>query len=231
MTGWIIAFVILFLLAILPLGAHVRYDADGTVVKLIVGPVRWRLIPKKPKKPKKEKNVQCAEKPESKPEIKPKKERKKMEPAPAAEVKPESAEAHQEKPEKKGGKIQDFWPFVQLAGRLLNHFRWKLLIRRLDVDVVLGGSDPADLAIKYGRLNGVIGSLNPWLERNFRIRQRDLWCSCDFTTDQTLMTADAAISLSLGHLLWMVLKYGVLALLELIKLKNKRNPKKAVQSK
>ena len=79
MTGWIIAFVILFLLAILPLGAHVRYDADGTVVKLIIGPVRWQLIPKKPKKPKKEKNVQCAEKPESKPEIKPKKERKKME--------------------------------------------------------------------------------------------------------------------------------------------------------
>ena len=57
--GWIIAFCILFLLAILPLGASVLYDADGPRVRVVAGPLKIQVFPmkKKPKKdkPKKEK--------------------------------------------------------------------------------------------------------------------------------------------------------------------------------
>ena len=55
--GWLITLGILILLAILPLGVSVRYDAMGPLVRLIVGPGKITLYPrpKKEKKPKKEK--------------------------------------------------------------------------------------------------------------------------------------------------------------------------------
>ena len=47
---------VLILLALIPLGAHVRYDAEGPRVALVVGPFKIRLLPKKAKKQKKSKN-------------------------------------------------------------------------------------------------------------------------------------------------------------------------------
>ena len=38
--GWWITLGILALLAVLPLGVSVAYDADGAVVKVILGPVK-----------------------------------------------------------------------------------------------------------------------------------------------------------------------------------------------
>ena len=58
--GWLITLGILTLLAILPLGVSVKYNADGPLVRLILGPVRMTVVPakkksdtKKKKKPKK----------------------------------------------------------------------------------------------------------------------------------------------------------------------------------
>ena len=43
--GWLIAFLILFLLAILPLGASVLYDEDGPRVRIVAGPVKLQVSP------------------------------------------------------------------------------------------------------------------------------------------------------------------------------------------
>ena len=60
--GWLIAFGILFLLAILPLGASVKYNADGPLIRIIGGPIRLTVFPRKKKdkkenKPKKERKI------------------------------------------------------------------------------------------------------------------------------------------------------------------------------
>ena len=59
MMEWLITLGILTLLAILPLGVSVIYNESGPLVRLIAGPVRLTLFPKKKKdkkeKPKKEK--------------------------------------------------------------------------------------------------------------------------------------------------------------------------------
>ena len=47
MMGWIITLVILFLLAILPLGADVRYNSEGLSLKVIAGPIRIGILPSK----------------------------------------------------------------------------------------------------------------------------------------------------------------------------------------
>ena len=55
--GWLIALGIITLLAVLPLGVSVKYDEDGVLLKLIIGPVKITLFPrpKKDQKPKKKK--------------------------------------------------------------------------------------------------------------------------------------------------------------------------------
>ena len=52
--GWLIALGIIVLLAILPLGVSACYNADGLLVRLILGPVRLQLVPGKKKANKKE---------------------------------------------------------------------------------------------------------------------------------------------------------------------------------
>jgi len=42
--GWLITLGILVLLAVLPLGIHIRYDEDGVLGKLIAGPIRILLF-------------------------------------------------------------------------------------------------------------------------------------------------------------------------------------------
>ena len=58
--GWLIALGIVILLAVLPLGASVRYDSDGPLVRIIAGPVKFTVfpMPKREKKEKKKKEPQ-----------------------------------------------------------------------------------------------------------------------------------------------------------------------------
>ena len=57
--GWWIAFAILFLLAILPLGIRIRYDSEGFLLRVLIGPVGITVFPlpawmkKRPGKPSK----------------------------------------------------------------------------------------------------------------------------------------------------------------------------------
>ena len=198
--GWLIALSILVLLAILPLGATARYHAEGLSLKLIVGPVRIPLLPTK-EKVKKEK---------------PKKTEKKVTPP---------REKPKEKPktkEEKGGSWTDFLPLVQTALSLLNDLRRKIRIRRLELKLIMAGDDPCDLAVNYGRANAALGNLWPRLERCFVIGKRDVQIECDFEASQTLVTARADITITLGRLLWLTVYYTVRALKQYLQIKKSR---------
>ena len=216
--GWIITLGILALLAILPLGASVKYDADGPLVKLIAGPVKITLYPR-PKKPEKEKK-------EKKP-AKAKKEKKKpadSKPAAKGEQSAEKKTAEKAAPEKKrsGGPITDFLPLLKVALDLLNDFRRKLRVNRLEAKVVMAGGDPCDLAINYGRAWTAIGNLMPRLEKVLVIKKRDIDVVCDFTASQTTIYARLDLTITLGRILAIAVVYGFRAVVELIKIKNKR---------
>ena len=198
--GWLITLGILVLLAILPLGVTVNYHSEGFFLDVIAGPLRIPILPKKKKEsPKKEK----------KPQKKKKDGGKKAQSKPAAE-------------KKKGGPITDFLPLVKTALALLNSFRKKLRIRRLELKVILAGDDPCDLAINYGRTNAAMGNLMPQLERCFVIKKRDVEMECDFEASQTLIIARADITITLGWLLGLVIFYGIRALKQFLQIKNKR---------
>lgn len=201
--GWWITLGILFLLAILPLGARVRYDADGIRVRIILGPIRVTVFPL----------PRWLQKKTSAPKDTEKKNQKDSAP-----------KSDQE--QKKGGSLKDFLPLIRLGLDLLGDFRIKLRLNNLELKLVLAGDDPCDLAVNYGRAWAALGNLQPRLERVFVIKKRDLNVECDFTASQTLVTAALDITITLGRLLSLIGVYGVRALKLLMKMKKN---KKAVQ--
>jgi len=204
--GWLITLGILVLLAILPLGVAVRYNAEGISLKIIAGLIRISILPAKKKDPDKEK-----QKKEKKKESKPK-------------TKTTTKEKKQTKPDEKekGGPITDFLPLVKTALDLLNAFRKKLRIKRLDLKLIMAGDDPCDLAVNYGRANAAMGNLLPLLEQCFVIKKRDIQVECDFESSQTLIIARADVTITLGWILGIVVFYGVRALKQFLQIKNQR---------
>ena len=190
--GWLIALGALVLLAAIPLGVRVRYDADGPLVKLLAGPVRLTLYPRKASAKKE----------------KPKKKEKA--PAPSA-VPPQKPEKKAEK-KTKGGSWRDFIPLVKTALAFLGDFRWKLRINNHFCRLILAGGDPCDLAVHYGEGWAALGNLLAVLEKTFVIKKRDVELECDFQADETIITFRADVTIRLGRLLWLLLRYGLRAL-------------------
>lgn len=208
--GWLVALGILVILAALPLGVSVRYDEDGIMANALAGQIKIRLYPRRKR----------SKKPENKPREAQKEAEKKAETAqPKQPSKPESDTRPKEK---KGGSLTDFLPLIKVGLNFLGDFRRRLRVNRLEARVILSGDDPCDLAVNYGRIWAAIGNLMPRLERFLVIKKRDIDVQCDFTAEETLVTARLDVTITLGRLLGLAVVYGVRALKEFINLKKKR---------
>lgn len=209
--GWLITLGILTLLAILPLGVSVKYNSEGPLVRLILGPVRMTVFPAK-KKEKKEK---------------PKKEEKPVEKAEekksSAPIKPAIPPKEEEQQAKEsGGSWTDFLPLVKTVLDFLGDFRRKLRVNRLEMKLILAGDDPCDLGLNYGRAWAALGNLMPRLEEIFVIKKRDVEVECDFEATETLVTARLDMTITLGRLLAAVVRFAFRAIKQFLQIKNKR---------
>ena len=194
MTGWLIALGILVLLAVLPVGVCLIYNEDGLILSLFLGAIKIRLFPKASKEKKKK------EKP---------KKQKKAKPA----SKPQSV-----KKERSGGKITDFLPLVDIGLKFLGSFRRKLRVKRLELNYVMAG---CDLALNYGKAWTAVGNIMPLLERIFVIKKRNIQVQCDFAEVSARISARLEITITIGRVVGIAVKYGVKALREFLKIKNK----------
>ncbi len=193
--GWLIALGIIVLLMLLPLGVTARYGESGALVKAIAGPARIRLYPRK-KKEKKPKPEKPAEK--------------------------EKTASQAKEPAEKGGSWKDFLPLVRTALDFLGDLRRKLRVERLELKLILAGDDPADLAQNYGRIWAAVGNLFPLLERAFVIKKRDVEVECDFVAEETRVAARLDLTITLGRLLVLVVRYGIRILRQYLKIQKQR---------
>ena len=215
--GWLIAFGILFLLAVLPLGAWICYNSDGLLVRLVLGPVKITVFPM-PKKKKKETKKET--KKENKRDGA---EKAQEEPVEVQKPLPEPPQPPPVKKKKEsGGSLLDFLPLVKTALDLLGEFRRKLRIDDLYLRLILASSDPCDLAVNYGRTWTAVGNLMPQLDRLFVIKKRDVEVLCDFAASETTVIARAEITITLGRLLALVTVYGIRAVKEFLTIRKKR---------
>lgn len=206
--GWLIFLAILIGLGCLPLGVRLRYDEDGPLAAVLLGRLPIVLYPV----PGWLKKLTSREKKPG--ENKPKEEKPKKE-------KPQKAA---ENPQ--GGSWKKFLPLVQLGLHFLGDFRRKLRVNRLVLRLTLAGDDPCDLAVNYGRAWAAVGNLLAALKRAFVIQKRDVEVQCDFLGEETKVVFAMDLTITLGRVLGLLVKYGIRAVKILLKMKNQ----KAVQN-
>ena len=214
--GWLIMLGVMTLLAVLPLGVFVQYNADGALVRIVLGPVKLTVLPR-PKKQKKEKAPK-------EPTEKEKQAQKKAQEEASLPKPPQPPKQDKPKGEKKeqGGSLTDFLPLVKLGISFLGDFRRKLRLDDLYLRLIMAGGDPANLAINYGRANGALGALMPKLDQWFVIKKRDVEIECDFEGSETKVIARLQITITLGRLIALVAVYGFRGLKEFLSIKKKR---------
>ena len=197
MVGWLIALGVVVLLACLPLGISAAYQAEGATVRVIVGPVRFLVYPSGKKKSKDKKEG-------------------------TGKAKSTKASTTKQESKPSGGSYQDFIPLGKTILTFLGDCRPKLRVKRLVLKVILAGSDPAALAVNYGRACALVGNLIPHLENNFVIVKRDVEVECDFTAQSTVIYARLDLTILLGRLLQLSARHGIRALRQFIQIINKR---------
>lgn len=208
--GWFITAGILVLLAVLPLGVRIRYNAEGILVRVIAGPVKITVFPLPKKKNKKKK------KDKSKPA-----ETVQEEALPKPPQPPKPAKEKKNK-EEKGGSLLDFLPLVKVALDFLGDFRRKLRLNNLEMKLILAGDDPCELAVNYGRAWAAVSNLMPQLEKWFVIKKRDIEVECDFIASETVIIAHLDLTITLGRLLAAVCRAAFRGLIVYLKIKKKR---------
>ena len=206
--GWLIFLAILIGLGCLPLGVRLRYDEDGPLAAVLLGRLPIVLYPL----PGWLKKLTSREKKPG--ENKPKEEKPKKE-------KPQKAAQNPQ-----GGSWKKFLPVVQLGLHFLGDFRRKLRVNRLVLRLTLAGDDPCDLAVNYGRAWAAVGNLLAAMQRAFVIQKRDVEVQCDFLGEETKVVFAMDLTITLGRILGLLVKYGIRAVAILLKMKNQ----KAVQN-
>ena len=200
--GWLIALGVLALLAVTPVGIRLRYNSEGIFLQAVVGLIHITILPRKKKLKDKEP-----------PAVQEKKPLKKATKASKSSI-----------PSKKeqGGSVSDFLPLVKVGLDFLGEFRRKLRLDNLELKLILGGGDPDDLAVNYGKAWAAVGNLMPQLERVFVIRKRNIEVECDFMAEQTLLIARVRVTITIGRLLATLVRYGIRGMREYLKITNKR---------
>ncbi|MCD8331609.1 MAG: DUF2953 domain-containing protein [Oscillospiraceae bacterium] len=190
MTGWFIAGGVLLLFVLLSqlrLGAEAGSPEEGELFLTIrAGPFRFRLLPSAKK---------AGDKAQKKPKSKGAKKRTAKKPA---QKKPkDSKKTGRGKREMLSLALHMVPPVAKAAGGLLR----KIRIDRLELHLIWAAKDPASAAVGYGKAQAVMGMLWPPLERNFRVKERDLSVDVDFERAKPLLIAHVQITLTLGQLL------------------------------
>lgn len=194
----LIVLAVLWLLSLIRLGGRVRYGAEGLFVFLLLGPVKLRLFPAKEESGG-----------EWKP--KPKKEKRKKK-------KPNLAEQHKKEPkEGQPGTLSRLMQLLPVAGQACGALKRKIRIDDLELQLIWGGSDPAAIALGYGRANAALGMIWPILDNNFKVKRHSFQVGLDYDRAQPGVELTAALTLTVGQIVALGVHYGVKALITWIR--------------
>ena len=182
---------VLFLIGQVRVGGQVEYSGEGLTVWVRAGAFFVQVFPwKRPKKEKK-----------TKPKKKGKKKREK--PAPKEEAPAPSLA------QKAGGALEYAQALLPIALQAAGQLRKKLRIDTLDLALTVGGDDPADAAVLYGRASAVLGGLWAPLVRTFYVKDGRARAEVDFQAAGMTLYAKASLSLKIGQILWLGLFFGL----------------------
>jgi len=188
----LIVLLALWLISLIRIGGRVRYGQAGLFAAALVGPFKIQLLPAKPKKAKK-----------------PKKEKKQR---------PRQADKHKKEPvEGQPGTLSRVMKLLPVVGEFCGSLKRKIRIDDLELELIWGGSDPAAVALGYGRAYAALGMLWPIFDHNFKVKRHSFQIGLDYDKTQPMVELTAAVTLTVGQIMALGLRYGVKALIVWIK--------------
>lgn len=198
----LIVLAVLWLISLVRIGGRVRYGAEGLFVAALAGPVKIQLLPLKPPKPKKAKKMKQARK-----------------------ERPPAAEKHK-KASKEGqpGSLSRLMQLLPVVGQACGALKRKIRIDNLELELIWGGTDAAAAALGYGQANAALGMLWPILDHNFKVKRHSFQIGLDYARTQPTVELQAAVTLTVGQIVALSVRYGVKALVTWIK--SGRTPRK-----
>lgn len=182
---------VLFLIGMIRLGGRLKYGAEGLFVHVLAGPVRIQVVPAPPKKDKK---------------AKPKKEKE-----------PKEEKPKKPKPEGQPGTLQRVWSVLPRIIDAVGGLRRRIRIDDFDMTLIWGGSDPASIAIGYGRANAALGAFWPLVENNFKVKRRNFDIQMDYDRKSPAVEITAAFTVTVGQALTLVLWHGGRVLIQWVR--------------
>ncbi|GEM_PF-6390757 len=100
------------------------------------------------------------------------------------------SEKNPKKPSVKG-KLSEFQPlirgFFEAFGKFIKHFR----VHRLYMDLTVGGTDPFEIAMDYGKIAALVGTLFPLTKSVLEQKGTDINVGFDFALDETTVSCSA----------------------------------------
>ena len=178
--GWPIlaaALLLVVLLLLMPVGVRLSMSG-GLRLSLRVGPVRARLFPRQRKKRPK---------------------RGEKETVKAAEASPQKRKAR-----RRPNRQQILFSLdllLTLLRRLLRRVRRGLWVEPLDLRVVFGGEDPADVAALYGRAQAAVSALFAVGDSVMNIREARISLQTDYNAPGTTVEGEVGVQLRVGSAL------------------------------
>lgn len=175
-----VIFAILLFIALIRVGAKVRYSEDGFLVIARVFAFSFTVFPR----------------PEKDGKAKKKKEPKQKQEKP--------------KEKKKGGTVELLRKVLEAAKKVLGRLKRKLRIDELTLHYVSGCDDPCDAAIKFGMASAGAGTIIPFLKNNFKLKRYDITTDVDFSGAGDRIYLELQLSLAIWEVIYIALGLIVL---------------------
>ena len=169
----ILLLMVLMFFLLLPVSVRVSYEDKQLRVWLRYASWRTKLFPAEKQEEKKEKQTT-------------KKPKKEKAPKTQKETQPKTKPNFQQI-----SYSLDVLPGVLI--RALRRTARRIRITPLKVHILIAQSDPADTAILYGKLSGVLNASLPLVHRAVRITEQDIQLFPDFTREEMDYIADVGI--------------------------------------
>lgn len=222
MTALAVVLLVLTLIGLLPVGVWAQFDRGDLALRVKVGPLDIRILPKKPsragKPPSARKRKRLAKAQARQTE----KWEKKWAKIQARQAKKQAKRAR--KPEQKIN-VSLVKSLIPIGLQFLGGLRRKLYLPELTVYLCLGGADAAAQAESYGRAWAILGAATPVLENTFRIGRRDLQAVLDWSVTSAECFVRAEARIRVVGVVYLALRAGVQFLKAMA-----QNKKKAVQT-
>ena len=130
---------------------------------------------------------------------------------PRSEEATEADEEKREKPKKSFSldfTLNDWLELAKVALRALRSFKNGVYFGLIRLRSVISAEDPYDAVIRYNTVNGFVGSMIPFFESEFRVKEKEIYIGLDMNGCKSAAEFEVSASIRVGTILALALAAG-----------------------